>query len=30
MTEKLRALGPLALPGRFAAWDREMEEAAHA
>lgn len=30
MTEKLRALGPLDLPGRFARWDEEMEEAAHA
>jgi F420-non-reducing hydrogenase iron-sulfur subunit len=25
MTEQLRALGPLGLPGRFAEWDREME-----
>jgi F420-non-reducing hydrogenase iron-sulfur subunit len=24
MTEELRALGPLGLPGRFAEWDREM------
>lgn len=25
MGEKVRALGPLGLPGRFQKWDREME-----
>ena len=26
MTEKVRALGPLDLPGKFREWDKEMEE----
>lgn len=26
MTEQLRAIGPLGLPGRFEEWDREMSE----
>jgi len=26
MVEKLKAMGPLGLPGRFQEWDREMEE----
>jgi F420-non-reducing hydrogenase iron-sulfur subunit len=30
MTAKVRALGPLGLPGKFADWDREMEELEHA
>lgn len=28
MTERVRALGPLDLPGRFAEWDKEIEELA--
>jgi F420-non-reducing hydrogenase iron-sulfur subunit len=30
MTEQLRTLGPLALPRRFADWDKELEPLAHA
>jgi F420-non-reducing hydrogenase iron-sulfur subunit len=30
MVEKVRALGPLGLPGKFRAWDREMDELEHA
>jgi len=30
MVARIRALGPLGLPGKFADWDREMEELAHA
>jgi F420-non-reducing hydrogenase iron-sulfur subunit len=29
MTEQLRALGPLGMPAKFAAWDQEVEELQH-
>jgi len=29
MTAQLKALGPLGIPGKFEAWDREVTELAH-